>query len=58
MILIFHFTHQNFPDGYRDTTAKDRKKQLADWFQQVRKAFENGYNVHDDKTPLLALKKE
>ena len=51
-------THQTAPYGDGDTTAKDWKTLLADWCLQARKAFENGYNVHDDKTPLLALRKE
>ena len=51
-------TRQNAPDGVEDTTAKDWKTWLVDWCQQARKAFENGYNLHDDKTPLWALRKE
>ena len=51
-------TLQSAPDGGEDTTAKDWKTWPDGWSHQARKAFENGYNVHDDKTPLLALRKE
>ena len=51
-------TRQNAPDGGGDTTAKDWKTWPADWSPLATKGTENGWNVHDDKTPLWALRKE
>jgi hypothetical protein len=57
LMFLRETTYQTAPDGDEDTTAKDWKTWPDYWSPLARKDTVNGWNAHDDKTPLWAWKR-